>query len=673
MADNPQENLNFQEQLNRAIQEQLQLSRLNNEEIREILDRTELTADARRRILQLTRDTNRELSKNASLVEGLNEEFRETKDINRDINKATQLRNSLIAEAGQARASGDRELSSALANQARTVQSTIGNLEQERNIAQEIDNSFGAMGKSLGFINKLTGGKIKGLDEVLSKSRQQVGTLKMQGNLQSGIKGAMQSTGILAKNFASNLLNGKNIFLLLLAAAIKGSDQINRFQKELGISYGNALALRNEFTLMAAKSSDLFVNSQKLQDAFFELSNQAGVFFDTSSRASETFLNLNKRLGISAGLAANLTTLTRLQGKDTEKITSDLFKGASAAGKLYGTTATAKQILESAASASKGLQAALAAAPGALVKAAAAAKAFGVELKDLEATQKSLLGFEQSISAELEAELLTGRQLNLEKARLAALNNDMATLGEELKNQQIDLASFGNMNFIQQEKIAEALGMSRDTLADSLLKQEIQNKTLDEIREKFGDQTYEQAKALSAQDKMNSLTEKLQATFADLGVVLAPILDLVMGLMQLISPIIQAIGFVIGGVGKLASMAAKSMNFGDFDISNITSVNDAVIDPSGNVISTAPDDYLIATKDPSSLANIGDSIIKESITSNNFSTTTNNVVEGGISDEQIRKLAFAINDKKVVFDSFSAASPQGIVNTERRRPSNLFF
>jgi phage shock protein A len=161
MADNPQDNLSFQEQLNRAIQEQLQLSRLNNDEIREILDRTELTADARRKILQLTRDTNRELSKNASLVEGLNEEFRETKDIDKDINKATQLRNSLIAEAGQARANGNRELSSALANQARTVQNTIGNLEQERNIAQEIDNSFGAMGKSLGFINKLTGGKIK--------------------------------------------------------------------------------------------------------------------------------------------------------------------------------------------------------------------------------------------------------------------------------------------------------------------------------------------------------------------------------------------------------------------------------------------------------------------------------------------------------------------------------
>jgi len=40
-------------------------------------------------------------------------------------------------------------------------------------------------------------------------------------------------------------------------------------------------------------------------------------------------------------------------------------------------------------------------------------------------------------------------------------------------------------------------------------------------------------------------------------------------------------------------------------INNIFKVNDAVIAPGGNVISTHPDDYLIATKDPSSLGGAG--------------------------------------------------------------------
>ena len=33
------------------------------------------------------------------------------------------------------------------------------------------------------------------------------------------------------------------------------------------------------------------------------------------------------------------------------------------------------------------------------------------------------------------------------------------------------------------------------------------------------------------------------------------------------------------------------------------SVNDAIISPNGNIITTAPDDYLIATKTPGSLGN----------------------------------------------------------------------
>ena len=39
-----------------------------------------------------------------------------------------------------------------------------------------------------------------------------------------------------------------------------------------------------------------------------------------------------------------------------------------------------------------------------------------MELKGVAAAGKQLLNFEQSISAELEAELLTGKQLNLEKS-----------------------------------------------------------------------------------------------------------------------------------------------------------------------------------------------------------------------------------------------------------------
>ena len=212
------------------------------------------------------------------------------------------------------------------------------------------------------------------------------------------------------------------------------------------------------------------------------------------------------------------------------------------------------------------------------------------------------------------------------------------------------------MNFVQQEAIAKSIGMQRDALGDSLMKQELQNLTLDEIREKFGDQTYEQQKALSAQEKFNALVEKLQSLFGDVGVVLAPVLDLVASLLQLLSPIIQILGGVIGLVGKGVGAITEGLNLDQLNsgIQSAFTIEDGVIGPDGNLISTSPEDFLIATKDPSSL-------------------TEGTQNSSGMSRENLDFLASAINNKQVVFDSFQASSPQGLTNTTRKGQSISSF
>lgn len=323
------------------------------------------------------------------------------------------------------------------------------------------------------------------------------------------------------------LLKQNQLFQAIVGSLFLNSQLINDIEKGIGISYTNSIALRNEFVNVAGATNDIFVNSQNLQKSFFDLKTQAGVFFDISSQSAETFLNLTDRLGMAGSEAANLTTVLRLQGPATEETLSNLVDVGNETIKTSKTTATVKDLLNDAASASKGLQASLSANPAALVKSAAAARELGATLKDIEGIQGKLLDFESSISAELEAELLTGKQLNLEKARTAALNNDLETVGKELQKQGVDLASFTNMNALQQEKVAAAMGLSRDALGEMLMRQQTQNMTLDEVREKFGDQTYEQMKALSAQDKFNAATAKLKDLFTGVLTAFTPIIDLV--------------------------------------------------------------------------------------------------------------------------------------------------
>ena len=79
---------------------------------------------------------------------------------------------------------------------------------------------------------------------------------------------------------------------------------------------------------------------------------------------------------------------------------------------------------------------------------------------------------ESSIANEMEAELLLGRDLNLDKARMAALTGDQATLAQELAKNLGTAEEFGNMNRIQQEALAKAMGMSREEVAQTLIDQE---------------------------------------------------------------------------------------------------------------------------------------------------------------------------------------------------------
>jgi hypothetical protein len=63
----------------------------------------------------------------------------------------------------------------------------------------------------------------------------------------------------------------------------------------------------------------------------------------------------------------------------------------------------------------------------------------------------------------MEASMLLGRQMNLDKARELALSGKLAELAEEVKNQVGSQADFEAMNVVQRKALADAMGV---TVAD---------------------------------------------------------------------------------------------------------------------------------------------------------------------------------------------------------------
>ena len=148
--------------------------------------------------------------------------------------------------------------------------------------------------------------------------------------------------------------------------------------------------------------------------------------------------------------------------------------------------------------------------------------------------------------------MLLGKELNLDKARTLALNNDLAGLAEELKDQEALTADFANMNRIQQEGAAKAIGIGRDALADIVMKQNLATMSAEEFKNAYGETTYEQMQSVSAQEKLKLSIDKMKDSLVEAGLVLAPIVD---GMAAFLGYIVES-KFILGGIGSLLTFLA---------------------------------------------------------------------------------------------------------------------
>jgi plasmid maintenance system antidote protein VapI len=140
-----------------------------------------------------------------------------------------------------------------------------------------------------------------------------------------------------------------------------------------------------------------------------------------------------------------------------------------AAGLTHGVVLNEKDVLKEIATTSDYIKLSTEGGAAGFAKMLGTVKALGFDMASLESATSGLLNFEDSIEKEMQAELLLGKDLNLEKARQFALDNDRAGLAEELKNQLGSQAEFLAYNNMQQQSLADALGMSKDQIAETLM------------------------------------------------------------------------------------------------------------------------------------------------------------------------------------------------------------
>jgi len=312
-----------------------------------------------------------------------------------------------------------------------------------------------------------------------------------------------------------------NLLDFAITKIVQGFLNVNKASVEFQRLTGqNAVAVGSMNTRFATTVDFLKTASELTQQIGL---NAVSIFGPDQLAALAEAKNL---LGLSAEEAGNLALQSKLSANTVDSFQDNMLAAVDATNRLKKSAVAPGVVLKDVLNTSKSISLSLGNNPEKLGKAATAARAFGMELKQVDSIANSLLNFESSIEAELEAQLLTGKNINLAKARELAMTNDLEGLSVELAKNGATAAEFANMNRFAQEALAKAVGMSRDDLAKSIMLQESSKNLSEEQRAAVLGIRKEQLQQVDIQERLNKSIDKLAQAFAPVLDLLVPVVDL---------------------------------------------------------------------------------------------------------------------------------------------------
>ena len=446
-----------------------------------------------------------------------------------------------------------------------------------QDIGKGLDTVLGKLGLG-GISDKLD------LESASKSAREYASTLTDNGTKAATIsdkfKSAKHYAGEMGKNLTKSL--GPAVAIGFLVAkfveAFKFIDSSSgEVAKNFGISAKEGRKLVAASNQAAISSGDLLVSTKDVLAAQTALNAQFGTSVEFSGEFAAEFASVQERTGLSSKAMGRFAEQSMIVGGSIKDQLADVQGVTMAMNAQEGLSLSQKDIQEGIANISNASLLSAGRNTKELANQVFQSKLLGVSQSQLETIGSSLLDFSSSIESEMQAELLLGKQLNLERARAAALSGDQATLAAEIRREVGTAAEFGKLNVIQQKALASAMGMGREEMASMLVEQEKLNAirdsgflSLSDAQEKYnkaleeGNLTEElknnlqeagilnQFESATQQERMNALMDKFSDLFIRLAEPLMPLLDGLVSFIEMLEPFLGTIsgaiaGFMIGG------------------------------------------------------------------------------------------------------------------------------
>lgn len=330
-----------------------------------------------------------------------------------------------------------------------------------------------------GLVGKLPGGKyltnMLRLDEVATgaiTAKEAFGSLGTEIRALGAAISALSGTalaliagiGLLIGGFAAYIFVMKKIIELI----VDMDSKIAKVGKNFTISYSEASKLRIEAQKIAKEMNLVGINTDQVIEGMTKIVDIMNGINPVLFTANTVFIELTK----------SATILSERFGISQDEI-SKLFKVSVALGRPFNDIVlrtvvlgknilTTKESLRALANISVGVASTFKGTVDNLIMAEQKAKLLGTTLKELRNIGTGFLDIETSLRQEMEARVLTGRQIDLDPARYYTLTGQFDKLQEEILKVMGSLDDFKKMNFIQQTSLSQLFGMDVDQMSEFL-------------------------------------------------------------------------------------------------------------------------------------------------------------------------------------------------------------
>ncbi len=253
------------------------------------------------------------------------------------------------------------------------------------------------------------------------------------------------------------------IFIALAKFALNYAKAITETRKEMGVSVSTAAKLNAQNRLLGYQAKLYGLEVQDIKNAQAAIRKDLGASVKESVGLSMNFARTAAATGQTAEeLSGTLSIMESISSASREVLLSQIKTNAAmieAAG--IAPSLVMKDIAQNAeffaSFAKEGGQN--------LIGAGIAARKLGLDMSAVKGITESLLDFETSIEASMEASQLLGRQINTDRARQLAYSGNQKELMKEIQRLVGSEAEFTEMTYLQRQALAKSVGMSVEQLA----------------------------------------------------------------------------------------------------------------------------------------------------------------------------------------------------------------